>query len=339
LSTAYSGIASNSTGLSSAFSGIGSMSTGVASLSTSTSTGIAANATSISTLSTSIAPITAQSNAATARAQTVLGTVQGGGAGGSFLSQGATYNNTSTSIVSGAGCAVANGPDSTATGLCAQAGSLSGVDGSTVTTSAPGATAYGAYAQAKTADTTAVGYRSLAAQAGGVAIGYQAQALGDPATAIGANSVAAGNMSVALGAGAQANATNSVALGANSIANDANTVSVGSPGAQRRITNVAPGLSPTDAANMQQLYDIHNYSVQVARYAYSGIAGATALAMIPQVEPGRRFSVGVGLGSYKGYGAVAIGASARLTDHIIAKAGVSIDNNDPAYGIGASYSW
>jgi autotransporter adhesin len=269
----------------------------------------------------------------------VLGTVQGGGAGGSFVSQGAVYNNTSTSVVSGTGCTVANGPDSTATGLCSQAGSLSGVDGSTVTTAAAGATAYGAYSQAQTANTTAVGFRSLATQAGGVAIGYQAQALGDPATAIGANSLASGNMSVALGAGAQATATNSVALGANSIANQANTVSVGSPGAERRITNVAPGVNPTDAANIQQLTDIHNYSVQVARYAYSGIAGATALSMIPQVEPGKRFSVGVGLGSYKGYGAVAIGASARLTDHIIAKAGVSIDNNDPAYGIGAAYSW
>ncbi len=269
----------------------------------------------------------------------MLGTVQGGGAGGSFVSQGATFGNTSTSVVNGTGCTVSNGPDTTATGLCAQAGSVSGVAGSTVSVVAPGATAYGAYAQAQTANTTAVGFRALATQAGGVAIGYQAQALGDPATAIGANSLAAGNNSVALGAGAQANGANSVALGANSVASEANTVSVGTPGSERRITNVAPGVNPTDAANVQQLEDIHNYSVQVARYAYSGIAGATALSMIPQVEPGKRFSVGVGLGSYKGYGAVAIGASARITDHIIAKAGVSIDNNDPAYGIGAAYSW
>jgi autotransporter adhesin len=213
------------------------------------------------------------------------------------------------------------------------------VAGATVTAPAAGATSYGAYSQAQASNTTAVGFRALATQSGGVAIGYQAVASGDPATAIGAGSLASGNLAVALGAGAQATATNSVALGANSVANQANTVSVGSPGAERRITNVAPGLAPTDAANMQQLYDIQNYSVQVARYAYSGIAGATALAMIPQVEPGKRFSVGVGLGSYKGYGAVAIGASARITDHIIAKAGVSIDNSDPAYGIGAAYSW
>ena len=55
----------------------------------------------------------------------------------------------------------------------------------------------------------------------------------------------------------QAGATNSVALGQGSIASAPNTVSVGAPGAERKITNVAPGdISPTstDAVNGSQVY-------------------------------------------------------------------------------------
>jgi len=56
-----------------------------------------------------------------------------------------------------------------------------------------------------------------------------------------------------LGTGASATADNSVALGANSVASTANTVSVGSAGSERRITNVAAGVNPTDAVNFAQI--------------------------------------------------------------------------------------
>jgi len=76
--------------------------------------------------------------------------------------------------------------------------------------------------------------------------------------------------SIALGAGSSASAANSVALGADAIAsrgpqsnyiafglpgtaNSAGEVSVGAPGAERQITNVAPGSNPTDAVNLAQL--------------------------------------------------------------------------------------
>jgi len=50
-----------------------------------------------------------------------------------------------------------------------------------------------------------------------------------------------------------ANTSNAVALGSGSVANQSNTVSVGAPGAERRITNVAAGVKPTDAVNVSQL--------------------------------------------------------------------------------------
>ncbi|AUT58976.1 ESPR-type extended signal peptide-containing protein [Paraburkholderia terrae] len=107
---------------------------------------------------------------------------------------------------------------------------------------------------------------------GTVAVGDSASAT-DGGVAVGGASYA-GSMSTAVGAGATAAMANSVALGANSVANSttlgtagfapvggtaisaataAGEVSVGQAGAERRITNVAAGLNPTDAVNVSQL--------------------------------------------------------------------------------------
>ena len=90
-------------------------------------------------------------------------------------------------------------------------------------------------------------------------------ALGNNAsTAVGANGA------IAIGTDASATAANSVALGAGSIADrgavagytapgltgtfdSAGSVSVGVPGAERQITNVAPGTAPSDAATVGQV--------------------------------------------------------------------------------------
>ena len=73
-------------------------------------------------------------------------------------------------------------------------------------------------------------------------------------------------------------------IGAGSVASEANSVSVGSPGKERTITNVAPGVSPTDAVNVAQLQGVQQNINDVARAAYSGVAMAGALAGLPQVE-------------------------------------------------------
>nr|WP_310399729.1 YadA-like family protein [Paraburkholderia graminis] len=176
--------------------------------------------------------------------------------------------------------------------------------------------------------------------------------------------VASGTHSTAMGANASATAANSVALGANSVADRANSVSVGAAGNERQVTNVAAGTATTDAVNVGQLNDaigsavgnlpagmtskaytdqqinsVQNSVSQVAKNAYAGVAAATALTMIPDVDQGKTIAVGIGGGSYKGSQAVALGVSARITENLKMKAGAGTSSQGTAIGIGASYQW
>ena len=120
-----------------------------------------------------------------------------------------------------------------------------------------------------------------------------------------------------------------------------NTLSMSSSGARFsnstggpiKVTGVANGTSKYDAVNYGQLQDVE-------RLASRGIASVTAMANIPQVEPGKTFSVGAGIGSYNGYQALSIGASGRIFDGLVVKAAVgSSENGHAAFGGGVSYSW
>jgi autotransporter adhesin len=93
---------------------------------------------------------------------------------------------------------------------------------------------------------TPTGTNSMGGGAGADASGDNSVALGNDATASGADSTAVGQ-------GAQATGDNSVAIGTGSVADQDNTVSVGSKGNERRVTNVAAGVNPTDAVNVSQL--------------------------------------------------------------------------------------
>ena len=74
--------------------------------------------------------------------------------------------------------------------------------------------------------------------------------------------------------------------------------------------------------------------------ASAGIAGVAAMANIPQVIQGQTFSVGAGVGNTDGESAVAVGFSARATDHVVVKASVSDDTQqDFVVGGGVSYGW
>lgn len=169
------------------------------------------------------------------------------------------------------------------------------------------------------------------------ATGANSIAAGDGATASGANSTAMGDKASATG-------NNSVALGANSVADENNTVSVGSQGNERRITNVANGVNATDAVNMGQLQSglnqLQGNVNSVARNAYSGVAVATALTMIPDVDQGKTIAVGVGTGNYQGYQAVALGASARTTQNLKVKLGGGYATSGGAtFGAVMAYQW
>ncbi|WP_414144146.1 YadA family autotransporter adhesin [Burkholderia territorii] len=128
-------------------------------------------------------------------------------------------------------------------------------------------------------------------------------------------------------------------MGAGSIAGEANTVSVGASGSERRITNVGPGVNPTDAVNVSQLNAVQGSINTVARTAYAGVAGATALTMIPDVDLGKTISVGIGAATYQGYGAVALGFTARITENLKLKGGVGASSAGRTYGVGLGYQW
>ncbi|WP_244107352.1 YadA-like family protein [Burkholderia sp. BCC0419] len=164
-------------------------------------------------------------------------------------------------------------------------------------------------------------------------------------TAVGAGSKVQADGGTALGQGAtvSSGATNSVALGSGSKATEANTVSVGSAGNERRIVNIADGVKATDAVSKGQfdraLGGMQGQINDISRNAYSGIAGATALTMIPGVDPGKTLSFGVAGASFKGYQAVAMGGEARITENLKMRAGVSLSGGGNTFGAGASYQW
>nr|WP_264164673.1 YadA-like family protein [Burkholderia cenocepacia] len=190
---------------------------------------------------------------------------------------------------------------------------------------------------------TVIGSNAGASQSNGVAIGSGAKSAAEGATSIGSGSNASGNQSVAIGSGANASGSNSVALGAGSTAYSDDTVSVGSIDRTRMISNVSDGVNATDVATKGQLDramgGMQGQVNDLSRNAYSGIAAATALTMIPGVDPGKTISFGIGGATYKGYQAVAFGGEARITQNLKMKAGVGMSSGGNTVGVGASYQW
>ncbi|WP_375197179.1 YadA family autotransporter adhesin, partial [Sphingobium sp.] len=158
-------------------------------------------------------------------------------------------------------------------------------------------------------------------------------ASGTDALAAGAGAVASGFNSMAAGTQAQALASSSVALGYASVADRANSVSVGSVGAERQITNVADGTGATDAVNLRQLQGGMGQAVDVAnaytdvrfnllssglrdlrRDAEGGTAASMAMAGIPQFSEAGTGTLGVGMSSWQGEHAVAMGLS-KVSDN------------------------
>lgn len=187
---------------------------------------------------------------------------------------------------------------------------------------------------------SAAGSDALATGSGAVAAGTASTATGTGAQSAGANATALGYL-------ANASALNAVALGANAVAErapqdsytaayvgagqrSAGEVSVGSAGAERQITNVAPGMAGTDAVNLNQLgaamAEVNARVDKVRREAAAGTAAAMAMAGMPQAyQPGRNM-LSAGVGSFRGQTALAVGVS-RLSDNgsWVVKAGLSAD--------------
>ena len=101
-----------------------------------------------------------------------------------------------------------------------------------------------------------------------------------------------------------------------------------------RITNVADGINPTDAVNLRQL----EKSQQESR---AGISSVAAIAGIPSLSNGDDGVLGVGVGTYKGESAIAVGASKRLSDTTTFKFGVgtSSSSGDVTGSFGIGIKW
>ncbi|MBI0359295.1 YadA family autotransporter adhesin [Burkholderia oklahomensis] len=191
-----------------------------------------------------------------------------------------------------------------------------------------------------------------AAYADSAAVGTSARTAGDGAIALGMRSGATGERAIALGADAAASGVDSVALGAGSLATRDNTVSVGRSGGERQIVHVAPGTKGTDAVNVNQLNsalttiglrsdrrfgDLQRQIDATARSAYSGVAAVTALTMIPDVDRNKTLSIGIGVGSYKGCHAIALGGTAWLAANLKIRTGIGLSSEGKTVGVGASW--
>ncbi len=132
------------------------------------------------------------------------------------------------------------------------------------------------------------------------------------ATAGGDGAVASGVGSTAIGYHANASGANSVALGAGSTdGGQANVVSLGAPGAERRLTNVAPGINGTDGVNVNQLdllAGAFNNTIQsVIRQDQAGDAVALAASGLRYDDRPGASSIAGGASYYGGHEGIAFG--------------------------------
>ena len=245
--------------------------------------------------------------------------------------------------------------------------SVANTIGTTVATDLGGGSTYNPATGAVSAPTYVIGgvtYNSVgAALAAAAASGggggnpyFVANSTGTPASATGTNAVAAGQgtnasgaQSVAIGVGAAATASGSVAIGAGSVANAPNTVSFGTPGNERRLTNVAPGVAPTDGVNVSQLQGgLSNLQSQInanARNANAGIANAMAAAGLRYDDRPGKLSSAIGVATYGNQAGLALGVGWTSESQLwrlnggAAMSPSNTGHTDVGLHLGLTYTW
>ncbi|EGK7902658.1 hypothetical protein IO210_004525, partial [Salmonella enterica] len=106
------------------------------------------------------------------------------------------------------------------------------------------------------------------------------------------------------------------------------------------IANHEQRISALESENSANFGKLKSEVDQNRKRASAGIAGVAAMANIPQVIQGQTFSVGAGVGDTDGESAVAVGMSARASEHVVVKASVSNDTqHNFVVGAGVSYGW
>lgn len=106
------------------------------------------------------------------------------------------------------------------------------------------------------------------------------------------------------------------------------------------IANHEQRITTLESKTNAQFNSLKNQIDDNKRDANAGIAGVAAMANIPQVTQGARFSVGAGVGNRDGESAVAVGFSSRITESVVGKASVAADTQSGfTVGAGVSYQW
>jgi trimeric autotransporter adhesin len=150
---------------------------------------------------------------------------------------------------------------------------------------------------------------------------------------------------------------NSVAIGPGSVSDRDNTISFGTIGAERQLTNVAPGTAATDAANLGQVRTLVEKSAGDSK-AYTDdrvnalnaklqkqIAGVGAMAMaasalVPNARAEGPTSISAAVGTYSGETAVAAGVNYYVSNNVLINAKVSVSTSGSAKaGAAVGVTW
>lgn len=241
-----------------------------------------------------------------------------------------------------------NNPDRTACGNGAQAtGSESTAIGSNASGSGPESVAVGDSSSASGFGAIATGASTIASGQNAIALGNQTRALNDGSIAIGANVFSQATNAIAIGNGAQATGTNSVAIGSGSVASAPNTVSFGSTGNERRLTNVAAGIAPTDAVNVSQLNSfasgwtagLQNQINTNQTEARAGIALALASSALQYDPRPGKLSVAAAVSNFRGQSALASGLGYAINSQWRVNASFTATPQVNQYGAAIGSSW
>ena len=329
-STSASAANSSATAASTSASAAGSSATAASTSASAANSSATAASTSASAANSSATAASTSASAANSSATAASTSASAANSSATAASTSASAANSSATAASTSASAAGSSATAAASSATAAESSAKRIDDSGLI-SKDGKTAFAA-------DNTSKRDSAKAKGKDATAIGYGANASDENSTALGNNSQASGENSTAVGQDAKATANNSVALGKGSVANEANTVSVGSQGNERRVTNVADPIRSTDAANKQYV----DRSVgAVDKKLRGGIAGATAIANIPQVTKPGGLVLGLGVGNYRGQSAVAVGYS-RASDNnrvIFKMSGAVTTQGDYNVGAGVGYQW
>lgn len=110
------------------------------------------------------------------------------------------------------------------------------------------------------------------------------------------------------------------------------------------ITGVANGTHTNDAVNYGQFASFRDQLMNQINTAEEnlsgGIAGAVAVANMPQLDPRKKLGVNIGFGHYRSSNAFALGVSVRATETIIINGSMSqARSGNATVGVGAGFSW